>query len=551
MDIERSPARYLLNVTRQPREVGTPATSNHNSHALLDAARSFAVAPIEWGDLHQRIADHVAAGVGDVCVVRTPTADGKNLQIAAIGGTSREQIRSMPGVFPERNPIDEGVVGQVYSTGTVVRYQLEAYDDAAPDSPLAKDSIENMRSLGIHSILIAPIQTDERVIGTIGIMRNRTRRAFSDTEETFVRYLAQLAALSMESRELQDELHETVKVQQLFARQMQEIAETSVEITKQRDLDSALDLVTRRSREIIGAHMSVTSFTVDQDWAQVVATTDFSDEYSEWRDYDEKPSGAGIYRIVCSENRPYRMTQAELEAHPAWRAFGEYAGQHPPLRGWLAAPLMSTDGTNLGLIQLSDRYEGDFTETDEAVLVQLAHAASTAIDNARLNDDIRESLSRVEEQARRLAILAEITRVLVSAPLDPDTIARRAATQIGQQVGDTCVIRLLTDDGEFLEPVGIYHPDDDAKSRMRSMLTSRDHHVGDGLAGTAVQTGKTTLIEEIDPKCARSNLGDKYADYLEFSEIHSSLVTPLYARGRIIGSLGLSRISPGRSYTAE
>ena len=79
-----------------------------------------------------------------------------------------------------------------------------------------------------------------------------------------------------------------------------------------------------------------------------------------------------------------RMTQEELERHPSWRNFGQEAAHHPPMRGWLAVPLIGRNGQNLGIIQLSDKYEGEFTEADEAILVQFAQMASVAIENAEL-----------------------------------------------------------------------------------------------------------------------------------------------------------------------
>jgi hypothetical protein len=50
------------------------------------------------------------------------------------------------------------------------------------------------------------------------------------------------------------------------------------------------------------------------------------------------------------------------------------------MRGWLVAPLVGSDGLNYGFIQVTDRYEGDFTEQDEAQLVRLAKLTSTALD---------------------------------------------------------------------------------------------------------------------------------------------------------------------------
>jgi len=54
------------------------------------------------------------------------------------------------------------------------------------------------------------------------------------------------------------------------------------------------------------------------------------------------------------------------------------------MRGWLAAPLTSRNGAygrNLGLIQLSDKYEGEFTERDEVELAQIALMVSIAVEN--------------------------------------------------------------------------------------------------------------------------------------------------------------------------
>jgi hypothetical protein len=50
------------------------------------------------------------------------------------------------------------------------------------------------------------------------------------------------------------------------------------------------------------------------------------------------------------------------------------------MRGWLAVPLIGSDGANYGFIQASDRLEGDFTEQDEANLVRLATLTATALD---------------------------------------------------------------------------------------------------------------------------------------------------------------------------
>jgi len=64
------------------------------------------------------------------------------------------------------------------------------------------------------------------------------------------------------------------------------------------------------------------------------------------------------------------------------------------MRGWLAVPLIGSDGQNYVFIQASDRLEGDFTEQDQANLVRLAALTSAALDAlARLHlPDYREKV---------------------------------------------------------------------------------------------------------------------------------------------------------------
>lgn len=167
------------------------------------------------------------------------------------------------------------------------------------------------------------------------------------------------------------------------AARQQKIAEISFLLDSTHSVGEVLQTVTEGAREIVGAHQAVTSIVVDGNWARSINAVSLSDKYAAWRSYYEQPDGSGIYRLVCEMNRPLRMSQEELEAHPAWRGFGKAAGKHPPMRGWLAAPLTGRRARNIGLMQLSDMYDGDFTEEDESVLVQLAQLASVAIQNAR------------------------------------------------------------------------------------------------------------------------------------------------------------------------
>ncbi|MBD8656441.1 PAS domain S-box protein [Oxalobacteraceae sp. CFBP 13730] len=166
--------------------------------------------------------------------------------------------------------------------------------------------------------------------------------------------------------------------------------------------DIAQALVTA-VRDILQTHQAVVSLTEAGGWTQAINAVSLSDKYAAYRGYDARTDGSGIYAQVCRDNRVMRLSQAQLEAHPAWRGFGEHADAHPVLRGWLAVPLIDRMGRNIGLIQASDRFEGDFTDEDEAILVQLASIAATGFENARLYGSLQDQDRRKDEFLAMLA----------------------------------------------------------------------------------------------------------------------------------------------------
>jgi PAS domain S-box-containing protein len=192
-------------------------------------------------------------------------------------------------------------------------------------------------------------------------------------------------------------LHSAVEESQQYITQLQGLTEAALVINSANSVNETLNVIAEQARSLTGAHQAIISVLLDEERKQATEVIASSDKHVNWRHPDEVPDSCGIFTLVHRIKQPLNLTQADLTSHPLWRAFSRRANQHPPMRGVLAAPLVGQKGLNIGLIHVSDKFAGEFTRTDEAVLVQLAQMAAVAIENARLYQSAQEA-NRIKDE---------------------------------------------------------------------------------------------------------------------------------------------------------
>jgi serine phosphatase RsbU (regulator of sigma subunit) len=196
-----------------------------------------------------------------------------------------------------------------------------------------------------------------------------------------------------------------------------------------------------------------------------------------------------LHALVWGKVGPVRMTAKDVQAVFGGFGLTDVASGHPMLDGWLAVPLVGRTGRRLGLIQVADKLEGDFTESDEVVLTQLAQLAAVAIENAeryQQEHDIAQTL-------QRSLLPHDLPKVR-----GLDLAVRYRPGGAGTQVGGDWYDVVLLDDGRVALTIGdIMGRGARAAAVMGQLRTALRAYALQGLPPTVVMRSIDRLLQEV------------------------------------------------------
>ncbi|MBN1209820.1 MAG: GAF domain-containing protein [Myxococcaceae bacterium] len=254
---------------------------------------------------------------------------------------------------------------------------------------------------------------------------------------------------------------------------------------------------------------------------------------------------------------PVPLADAVREGRPQWLSSrAEWLARYPHItpssssRAAAALPLL-VKGRVLGAIGLSFLNERGFSEDDRTFFTAVGHACAQAIDRAQLYEEERLANERVRTAAARLQVLAEATDAFGAANRDLPALFEAISAQVVRHVGDASLLSLLSADGHQLEPASLRHVDPTLQEHSLRLLAAAPVRLGEGLTGRVAQTGQALFLPVISREELHAELNPEYRAAFDEHPIHSCIVVPLRAQGRVIGTLITARYSPGRPFTRE
>lgn len=207
--------------------------------------------------------------------------------------------------------------------------------------------------------------------------------------------------------------------------------------------------------------------------------------------------------------------------------------QGSSLIGCLA--VMTVDGTRA------------FTAEDAAQLQGLAGLAAQAITNAQLFEASRRKAQRTE-------LVASVAQALSVAGTDVRSLLATTVRRTAELLDGACVLALLSEDGQRLDPVALHDPDEAGLETLplEAELCSLDVSGGGAdLAARVVQTGRPLFLPDSTGGSRSPSPVPDYQPQIGRSGSPSLLVVPLRAQGKAIGTLGLSREKGKERFTRE
>lgn len=373
----------------------------------------------------------------------------------------------------------------------------------------------------IQSVLVIPVFTGPDWWGVIQLDSVREEKIWSVREVTALQAFANLLGATILRERTEEDIRQLVENERRRAETAWALREVSLALNAVLDFEVVLDRLLVLIAQVIPYDIG-SIILVEND---LLIFSRYLDKTSS-NQVDRNP---GIKSRMLAE-LPYFVQMQQNLTPLLVRNTQEAAGWINPegkntIRSWVGSPII-IENRVIGFFSLGRRKANSFLPEHSTHLAAFAHQAARALQNARLFDNVAETL--VNEQR-----LNEISQI-ISSSLDLDTVLQTILRLTTQLIGaDMGAMSLIAEDQKSISVTHTYNiPDSFRKTYIQ---------IDRGLSWIVIQSKTSLLVEDYQHHPAALPEWKALA-------VHAYMGVPLIASDECMGVISLFRSTTNRPF---